>query len=88
MGDFAETGALRNMYPLPNLELAEALKDLQAAQGYVLPLYTTATLPAAAAALNGHLVRTRDVGAAEKLQVCLRKSDDSYEWVIVAQASS
>jgi len=43
--------------------------------------FTSASRPAASALVNGLLIRLKDPGAAEKLQVCLSSADGSFHWV-------
>jgi hypothetical protein len=48
--------------------------------GTVAPRYTSATLPPASEALQGMVVRVKDVGAAEVVKQCLQNADGSWDW--------
>lgn len=48
--------------------------------------YTAASRPTATATLAGKLIRVADDGAPETLQMCLRNSDGSHAWAIIAMA--
>jgi hypothetical protein len=43
--------------------------------------YTTASRPAPSASMDGIVIRLKDTGAAEVLQVCLSSADGSFHWV-------
>lgn len=50
--------------------------------------YTTATRPAPGTGTAGRIVRVKDDGAPEELQVCLQQSNGGFEWVTLAITSS
>ena len=50
--------------------------------------FTTATRPAAAADQAGRIIRLKDPGTPEQLQVCITTSGGGHEWVTVGLASS
>lgn len=68
-----------------------ALLENQAASAFapaLVPTYTTAGRPAAGSTTAGKIIRVKDVGAPEQLQVCCEQSGGGvWEWVIVGQAS-
>jgi hypothetical protein len=52
----------------------------------VIAEYTTAGRPVPSATAP-QLIRVRDVGSAEQVQICLRDSTGAYEWVVIGIAS-
>lgn len=68
---------------LSTLAAAEAARDAAIAAA-TIPLYTTATRPAAGASWARRLVIVRDADADSELHLCRQMADGSYEWIVVA----
>ena len=53
----------------------------------VIPQYSSVSRPTAGGNVAGWIIRVKDSGQPEQVQVCVSKSDGRYEWVVVGIAS-
>lgn len=49
-------------------------------------IYTSTTKPTASSVYDGSMIIVRDASSAALLQVCMQKSDDTYDWFTVSSA--
>lgn len=72
-------------YPKTHEETFDKIVHLiqQALEQQELPEYTTATRPGANEYWNTKLIVVKDIGVTSNVQRCLKKADNTYEWVIV-----
>jgi hypothetical protein len=62
------------------------MKDVTGRLG-VVPVYSTASRPAANASAGGALIRVQDAGAPTTVQICVADSLGGYEWLVIGIAS-
>lgn len=51
------------------------------------PRFTSADRPSPSAEVSGKMIRVKDAGKPEELQICLQRSTGVFEWVSVSVAS-